>query len=111
MRTFFSAVVLALALAGSSAFAPRSNFLARAAASGVAPLRAAPVVTAAEVKLPASVKPGVVTGQAFRDLLNYAKVRGFAMPGVNIVGEYFLRGASFSVTTRPSFSRVSTNRS
>mmetsp|Transcript_19848 Transcript_19848/g.52671 ORF Transcript_19848/g.52671 Transcript_19848/m.52671 type:complete len:458 (-) Transcript_19848:72-1445(-) len=37
-------------------------------------------------KLPASVKPGVVTGQALVDLLNHAKEKGFAIPGVNIVG-------------------------
>merc|ERR1719498_549103 len=36
--------------------------------------------------LPASVKPGVVSGQALVDLLNYAKEKGFAIPGVNIVG-------------------------
>ena len=36
--------------------------------------------------LPDSVKPGVVTGQALTDLLDYAKDRGFAIPGVNIVG-------------------------
>merc|ERR1711988_81033 len=37
-------------------------------------------------KTPASVKPGVVTGQALVDLLNYAKENEFAIPGVNIVG-------------------------
>ena len=37
-------------------------------------------------KLPASVKPGVVTGQALKDLLNDAKAQGYAIPGVNIVG-------------------------
>jgi len=37
-------------------------------------------------KLPASVKPGVVTGQALVDLLDYAQEKGFAIPGVNIVG-------------------------
>jgi len=47
--------------------------------SGVASLRAA-------ATLPATVKPGVVTGPALKDLLDYAKDRGFAMPGVNIVG-------------------------
>merc|ERR1712003_150517 len=31
-------------------------------------------------------KPGVVTGQALVDLLDYAKDTGFAIPGVNIVG-------------------------
>jgi len=46
--------------------------------------------TAEEVKafakLPASVKPGVVTGQALVDLLDTAKDQGYAIPGVNIVG-------------------------
>jgi len=37
-------------------------------------------------KLPASVKPGVVTGQALIDLLDNAKEVGYAIPGVNIVG-------------------------
>jgi len=36
-------------------------------------------------KMPASVKPGVVTGQALVDLLNYAKENEFAIPGVNVV--------------------------
>ena len=35
--------------------------------------------------LPASVKPGVVTGDALMDLLAYAKERGFAIPAVNAV--------------------------
>jgi fructose-bisphosphate aldolase class II len=37
-------------------------------------------------KLPATVKPGVVTGQALVDLLDAAKEQGYAIPGVNIVG-------------------------
>mmetsp|Transcript_28036 Transcript_28036/g.39617 ORF Transcript_28036/g.39617 Transcript_28036/m.39617 type:complete len:401 (+) Transcript_28036:60-1262(+) len=37
-------------------------------------------------KLPASIKPGVVTGQALIDLLDNAKENGYAIPGVNIVG-------------------------
>jgi len=37
-------------------------------------------------KLPATVKPGVVTGQALVDLLDHAKTNGYAIPGVNIVG-------------------------
>merc|ERR1719231_115089 len=36
--------------------------------------------------LPATVKPGVVTGAALKDLLQYAKDNEFAIPGVNIVG-------------------------
>ena len=31
------------------------------------------------------MKPGVVTGQALVDLLNYAKENEFAIPGVNVV--------------------------
>jgi len=37
-------------------------------------------------KAPDSVKPGVVTGKALTDLLDYAKDKKFAIPGVNIVG-------------------------
>jgi len=44
------------------------------------------VAEKAFTKMPASVKPGVVTGKALVDLLNYAKENEFAMPGVNIVG-------------------------
>merc|ERR1719353_2743265 len=36
-------------------------------------------------KLPKSVKPGVVTGQALVDLLDYAKSEGFAIPAVNCI--------------------------
>lgn len=36
-------------------------------------------------KLPASVYPGVVTGKALEDLLEYAKETGFAIPAVNCV--------------------------
>lgn len=42
--------------------------------------------TKAFAKLPASVKPGVVTGKALTDLLDHAKDNGYAIPGVNIVG-------------------------
>jgi len=42
--------------------------------------------TKAFAKLPASVKPGVVTGKALTDLLDHAKESGYAIPGVNIVG-------------------------
>jgi len=37
-------------------------------------------------KLPASVKPGVVTGKALVDLLQHAQKEKFAIPGVNLVG-------------------------
>jgi len=39
----------------------------------------------AYVNLPASVQPGVVTGQALMDLLDDAKNRGYAIPAVNCV--------------------------
>merc|ERR1712003_262494 len=42
--------------------------------------------TKAFAKLPASVKPGVVTGKALVDLLDHAKKEGFAIHGVNVVG-------------------------
>merc|ERR1740138_724151 len=48
--------------------------------------QAAAVAEKTFTKVPASVKPGVVTGQALVDLLDYAKEKGFAIPGVNIVG-------------------------
>ena len=41
---------------------------------------------ALKMAMPASVKAGVVTGPALVDLLNYAKEKEFAIPGVNIVG-------------------------
>ena len=34
-------------------------------------------------KMPASVHPGVVTGQALVDLLDHAKANGYAIPAVN----------------------------
>jgi len=36
-------------------------------------------------KMPASVHPGVLTGQACQDLLNHAKENGYAIPAVNCV--------------------------
>jgi len=37
-------------------------------------------------KLPATLQSGVVTGKALIDLLDNAKVNGYAIPGVNVVG-------------------------
>ena len=58
-------------------------------ANPVTSLRAGVSMQAAAVaappKMPASVKPGVVTGQALMDLLQYAKETGFAIPAVNAV--------------------------
>lgn len=67
-------IVLVL-LAGIQAFAPVGRMF-----------RSSSHVSMAFDKLPASVKPGVVTGQALTDLLEYAKDKKFAIPGVNIVG-------------------------
>jgi fructose-bisphosphate aldolase class II len=66
------------AFAPSASFAPRS-FALNAETAAEAPAKAF-------AKLPASVKPGVVSGQALVDLLDHAKKEGFAIPGVNIVG-------------------------
>jgi len=59
---------------------------------GIAPASAARATTsmlqARAVKatpLPASVKPGVVTGQALVDLLEHAKENQYAIPAVNVV--------------------------
>merc|ERR1719261_927462 len=41
--------------------------------------------TATVTPLPASVKPGVVTGQALQDLLDHAKENKYAIPAVNVV--------------------------
>ena len=67
-------VVVALALSTASALVAPSRPAARAA-----PLEAA------TISLPATVKPGVVTGEALVDLLSYAKEKGFAIPAVNAV--------------------------
>ena len=67
-------VVVALALSSASALVAPSRPAARAA-----PLEAA------TISLPATVKPGVVTGEALVDLLSYAKEKGFAIPAVNAV--------------------------
>merc|ERR1719502_1482253 len=42
--------------------------------------------------LPASVKPGVLTGQAVTDLLNHAKENGYAIPAVNVVSSCSVSG-------------------
>jgi fructose-bisphosphate aldolase class II len=69
--------------APAMAFAPTSSF----GASRTAMKMSTEVESEkAFAKLPASVKPGVVTGQALKDLLENAKENGYAIPGVNIVG-------------------------
>merc|ERR1712086_960897 len=74
---------LALALcAVSSAFVP-STFNTHA---GVSRQQGRSVrMGATFTKAPASVKPGVVSGQALVDLLEFAKDNEFAIPGVNVV--------------------------
>merc|ERR1719298_84539 len=42
--------------------------------------------------LPASVKPGVVTGEALWDLLDHAKENGYAIPAVNVVSSCSING-------------------
>jgi len=78
-------LAIATLLVGSAAaFSPAASFGARNTALNMAEETA--TETKAFAKLPASVKPGVVTGQALVDLLDAAKDQGYAIPGVNIVG-------------------------
>eukprot|EP00560_Eucampia_antarctica_P008556 CAMPEP_0197824710 /NCGR_PEP_ID=MMETSP1437-20131217/1923_1 /TAXON_ID=49252 ORGANISM="Eucampia antarctica, Strain CCMP1452" /NCGR_SAMPLE_ID=MMETSP1437 /ASSEMBLY_ACC=CAM_ASM_001096 /LENGTH=402 /DNA_ID=CAMNT_0043424451 /DNA_START=56 /DNA_END=1264 /DNA_ORIENTATION=- len=72
-----------LFIAPAAAFAPSSTFGASRTALGMSTEAAAEKTFA---KLPASVNAGVVTGPALKDLLSAAKEKGFAIPGVNIVG-------------------------
>jgi len=68
----------------AEAFAPSASF----APSSRTEMKMSTEVEAekAFAKLPASIKAGVVTGPALIDLLDNAKERGYAIPGVNIVG-------------------------
>mmetsp|Transcript_14862 Transcript_14862/g.18837 ORF Transcript_14862/g.18837 Transcript_14862/m.18837 type:complete len:404 (-) Transcript_14862:340-1551(-) len=70
--------------APAAAFAPSASFGVNSALKMSTEAEAA--TEKAFAKLPASVKPGVVTGQALKDLLEDAKEKGYAIPGVNIVG-------------------------
>jgi len=71
----------ALLITSAGAFSPgASTFGVRTA------LDMSATTEAVFTKLPASVKPGVVTGKALVDLLDHAKKEKFAIPGVNIVG-------------------------
>jgi len=56
-----------------------------AAAPPMAPRAAVQMQTATVTPLPATVKPGVVTGEALWDLLNHAKENKYAIPAVNVV--------------------------
>merc|ERR1719242_899539 len=80
----FSIVALLLATPAVSAFAPSFGVPKAPTSIGMSTETAADTKTFS--KVPASVKPGVVTGQALKDLLDYAKEAKFAIPGVNIVG-------------------------
>jgi len=70
--------------ASTDAFAPSVSF-SRSASTGMK-MSTEVETEKAFKKLPASVKPGVVTGDALIDLLDNAKECGYAIPGVNIVG-------------------------
>jgi len=70
-----------LALGASASEAVRSTAFRRPARSVVSTIQASTVVT----PLPASVKPGVVTGKALQDLLQHAKDNKYAIPAVNCV--------------------------
>jgi len=76
--------VLPLLISGAVAFTPSASFGVSRTAMQMSSETAEEVKAFA--KLPASVKPGVVTGQALVDLLDTAKDQGYAIPGVNIVG-------------------------
>jgi len=78
---FSSAFLLA---APAVAFTPGATFSRPAASLKMS--TEASTESKAFAKLPASVKPGVVTGKALVDLLDHAKEVGFAIPGVNVVG-------------------------
>merc|ERR1712151_1390647 len=71
-----------MGLAPACAFVPNAKFAVPRSALQMS----TETETKAFAKLPASVKPGVVTGQALKDLLSHAKENGYAIPGVNIVG-------------------------
>jgi fructose-bisphosphate aldolase class II len=76
--------ILPLLIGSAVAFAPSNTFgVPRTAMKMSTETETEPKAFA---KLPASVKPGVVTGQALADLLDAAKEQGYAIPGVNIVG-------------------------
>jgi len=73
-----------LLLVPAAAFIPGAKFAAPRSSLLMSTETEAETKTYAQ--LPASIKPGVVTGPALLDLLSDAKKRGYAIPGVNIVG-------------------------
>ena len=81
--TTSSAAALALGAAGVAAAGAQAGKRTQRRCQVVR--QATAVAEKTFTKMPASVKPGVVTGQALVDLLNYAKENEFAIPGVNVV--------------------------
>lgn len=79
-----SSAVILLAAPVAYGFAPAKSFGVHRTALKMS--TEADTEKKAFAKLPASVKPGVVTGKALVDLLKHAKETGYAIPGVNIVG-------------------------
>jgi fructose-bisphosphate aldolase class II len=75
-----------LAAGAANAFAPQQTAAFRSKTAVFATETEKVVETKTYKKLPASIKPGVVTGKALVDLLANAKEQGYAIPGVNIVG-------------------------
>merc|ERR1719313_3164281 len=71
------------------ASAPSFNF---GFASAKAPRSAVRMEAKTVTPLPASVKPGVVTGEALWDLLNHAKENNYAIPAVNVVSSCSISG-------------------
>ena len=39
-----------------------------------------------------NIKPGVATGDQVQEIFNYAKLKGFALPAVNVVGSSTING-------------------
>lgn len=78
MRSF-QIIVALLVAGGANSFQPSHVFRHSTA------LSMSTASTQTKIELPASVKPGVVTGQALLDLLQYAKDKEFAIPAVNCV--------------------------
>jgi len=74
--------IATLLIGSAAAFAPAATPMRNIALS----MSTETTTEKAFAKLPASIKPGVVTGPALVDLLDAAKEQGYAIPGVNIVG-------------------------
>merc|ERR1719390_336051 len=74
--------MLYLACASASAFQGSAMGASKVSRSAVS------MDTKTVTPLPASVKPGVVTGEALWDLLNHAKENQYAIPAVNVVSSY-----------------------